>query len=267
MSYEPTNWKTGDVVTSAKLNKIEGGVFEVAEAYEPTVWKTGDVVTSAKLNKIEQALADATAGSWTTVFDGSVTTEHNEQYNDNEATLQVSPTRIADTIKVTFNGQVYECTRQTGKVDYYGTDITAATVDWSTYPFSIAIVGDGWVLFTETAGTYTIKIEASESSGGSSDVNTSVVTIENNLSFQVQANVPYLDSSNMFAFRNILSANSEDELIVPIGANGAICQLVKYRDGSDISMDLISVSGEIDKVEHTLKIMGSGTITINLQSS
>lgn len=26
MSYEPTNWKTGDVVTSAKLNKIENGI-------------------------------------------------------------------------------------------------------------------------------------------------------------------------------------------------------------------------------------------------
>lgn len=26
MTYEPTNWKSGDVVTSAKLNKIEQGI-------------------------------------------------------------------------------------------------------------------------------------------------------------------------------------------------------------------------------------------------
>ena len=26
MAYEPTNWKTGDVVTSAKLNKLENAV-------------------------------------------------------------------------------------------------------------------------------------------------------------------------------------------------------------------------------------------------
>ncbi len=26
MSYEPTNWKTGDIVTSAKLNKLENAV-------------------------------------------------------------------------------------------------------------------------------------------------------------------------------------------------------------------------------------------------
>jgi len=36
MAYEPTTWKSGDVVTSAKLNKIEqgiasGGVLVVAE--------------------------------------------------------------------------------------------------------------------------------------------------------------------------------------------------------------------------------------------
>lgn len=28
MSYEPTEWKTGDVVTSAKLNKLEQGVAD-----------------------------------------------------------------------------------------------------------------------------------------------------------------------------------------------------------------------------------------------
>lgn len=27
MAYEPTNWKSGDVVTAAKLNKIEQGIY------------------------------------------------------------------------------------------------------------------------------------------------------------------------------------------------------------------------------------------------
>ena len=30
MSYEPTNWKDGDLVTSAKLNKIENGFSTIA---------------------------------------------------------------------------------------------------------------------------------------------------------------------------------------------------------------------------------------------
>lgn len=29
MSYEPTNWKKGDVVTAAKLNKLEGAVASI----------------------------------------------------------------------------------------------------------------------------------------------------------------------------------------------------------------------------------------------
>lgn len=32
-------------------------------SYEPTTWKTGDVVTSTKLNKMEQGIADAGGGS------------------------------------------------------------------------------------------------------------------------------------------------------------------------------------------------------------
>ena len=32
MSYEPTTWKAGDTVTSAKLNKIENGLTEIAES-------------------------------------------------------------------------------------------------------------------------------------------------------------------------------------------------------------------------------------------
>ena len=42
MSYEPTNWKSGDIVTSAKLNKLEQGVANSIlivhaemESYEP----------------------------------------------------------------------------------------------------------------------------------------------------------------------------------------------------------------------------------------
>lgn len=29
MSYEPTQWKTGDIVTSAKLNRLENAVANV----------------------------------------------------------------------------------------------------------------------------------------------------------------------------------------------------------------------------------------------
>lgn len=42
MSYEPTNWKTGDVVTSAKLNKLEQGVADAGGSFVTTVTATYD---------------------------------------------------------------------------------------------------------------------------------------------------------------------------------------------------------------------------------
>lgn len=55
-------------------------------SYTPTEWKTGDVVTSAKLNKLEQGVADAGGGgvlvvdnvnvtlseTWQTIYDAIV---------------------------------------------------------------------------------------------------------------------------------------------------------------------------------------------------
>ena len=57
MSYEPTKWQTGDIITLNKLNKLEQGVAAMMEEYDPTVWQIGDTVTSTKLNKLEQAVA------------------------------------------------------------------------------------------------------------------------------------------------------------------------------------------------------------------
>ena len=37
-------------------------------SYTPTEWKTGDVVTSAKLNKLEQGVADAGLGAMVATF-------------------------------------------------------------------------------------------------------------------------------------------------------------------------------------------------------
>lgn len=44
MSYNPTNWQTGDTVTAEKLNKLEGGV-ENAQLPAVTSDDNGDVLT------------------------------------------------------------------------------------------------------------------------------------------------------------------------------------------------------------------------------
>lgn len=52
MSYTPTNWKSGDVVTSAKLNKLEQGVAEAG----------GATIVHVDINSSTAAL-DMTAGA------------------------------------------------------------------------------------------------------------------------------------------------------------------------------------------------------------
>lgn len=63
MSYEPTTWANGDIITATKLNNIESGVQSVSNSYTPTTWVTGDIITATKLNNIEQGIANAGGGS------------------------------------------------------------------------------------------------------------------------------------------------------------------------------------------------------------
>ena len=53
MSYQPTNWSRGDVITSAKLNKIEQGIASggvlVATDIEGTLDKTWQEIHDAAL--------------------------------------------------------------------------------------------------------------------------------------------------------------------------------------------------------------------------
>lgn len=51
MAYEPTNWKTGDIVTAERLNKMEGGIASgrvlVATDTEGTLDKTWQEIHDA----------------------------------------------------------------------------------------------------------------------------------------------------------------------------------------------------------------------------
>lgn len=53
MAYEPTNWKSGDVVTSAKLNKLEQGVANAGGLI------VGMDTTNMTLDKTYREIADA----------------------------------------------------------------------------------------------------------------------------------------------------------------------------------------------------------------
>ena len=57
MSYTPTVWETGDVITAQLLNKMENAIHAILSDYDPTNWADSDIITAEKLNKLENAIA------------------------------------------------------------------------------------------------------------------------------------------------------------------------------------------------------------------
>lgn len=181
MSYEPTEWKNGDIITEQKLNNIETGVRSMNSEYVPTVWENGDIITAEKLNHIEQGIvAGGDTEQWETLFEGEVTTEDVDTINICE--LEYNKVINNDIIKVTFDGTEYMCEKITmPDGNAYG-GITPLGPDFSEYPFGFMSQRNGIlsliIFFTESAGTYSLKIEAQES-GGDSDFSTAEVTVNN----------------------------------------------------------------------------------------
>lgn len=98
-----------------------------------------------------------------TRFDGSVTTAESDGYY--RGTITPESSIAADTAIITFNGTEYECPNiGNSRNPVYGATY-GESFDWSTYPFNIYVINVGNVgVTTETAGTYTLKIEESTSS-------------------------------------------------------------------------------------------------------
>lgn len=128
MAYTKTNWQTGDTITASALNNAEAGI-------ENAQWKTE---TSTQL------------------FSETVTTTAG-QYR-NMGTLSYSDAITADSLTVTFNGTEYICQKVTlsGVTGAYYGGMGENGPDFSEYPF-VVCSGDENVLFTETAGTYTVS--------------------------------------------------------------------------------------------------------------
>ena len=101
MAYEPTNWKTGDVVTSAKLNKLEQGV--AAGSGVPVVHETYDESAGTyTLDKTWQEIYDGIgAGVGYFIFvasaDAGVDVEHRHLYYFSDAYYE--PTDSAYVVK------------------------------------------------------------------------------------------------------------------------------------------------------------------------
>lgn len=148
-------------------------------AYDKHTWTCDEPITVERLNHIEDGIANAGGGECgfeceeeiVTLTEETVTTAVNPEYPDEAAFVDLAYSQLidAETIKVTFNGTVYECEKT---VDTFGNnnygapyDDSILNYDWSEYPFNINSDSGSishTALATETAGTYTVKIEAFE---------------------------------------------------------------------------------------------------------
>lgn len=148
-------------------------------AYDKHTWTCDEPITVERLNHIEDGIAaggDCDCGfeceeRIVTLTEESVTTQKGKDDNFAHGELSYSQFIDADSITVTFDGVEYECPRMAIEDGHneYGAPYNESTNahDWSEYPLAISSsdAGEGAftnILLTETAGTYTVKIEAVE---------------------------------------------------------------------------------------------------------
>lgn len=126
--------------------------------YTPINWQTGDTITAEKMNKIDNRWSAEN----TQIFSETVTAVAQEWGNN--AAFSYNQIINSEVIEVTFNGVKYTCRRTIadGWAFYGGS--TPQGDDFTVYPFGIVSGSDSGtvqnVLITETAGTYTVAVNA-----------------------------------------------------------------------------------------------------------
>lgn len=256
------NWSSGDIVTAANLSSIERGVSAVAEEYTPTTWANGNTVTAAALNNIEQGIANASGSeTWVTLTEESVTTIVEEGEPAAYNSLAYSELITADTIKVIFNGTKYTCNKITNNNRTYYGGVGEQGPDFSEYPFVVvsgtAPSGSYNNFVTESAGTYSIKIEVPQENG-SSDFSTATVTVVNGgmitLPVTQEADPSHEAPAYLMVVGQALEAGTYS---VPL-----------YKGGLMIDLPIgATVSGNIQETGMGYLITGDCTITISDSSS
>lgn len=72
MAYEPTEWKSGDVVTSAKLNKIEGGIVGAEPVVVTATEYSVDDSTVLRLSATWKEIHDAVTAHKLVIIDSTL---------------------------------------------------------------------------------------------------------------------------------------------------------------------------------------------------
>ena len=229
-----------------------GGLFEVKEL---EVTENGTYETKGEMYNKVIVNVEGGGGSWQTVFEGSVETIQNEEGTYAGGTIEGLPTLVGDIIKVTFNGTEYELP----KTQYgYGT-VGQSGPEFSEYPLFISTAGNPYMLFTQTAGTYTLKIEEQQS-GGSSDFSTAEVTFIS-VSNTYGANATTVDNDGIKHETYEVSPQNPVTVTVPLykGKNILPITCIQGNDESYMPTTEGSVVFDLDSFGYI--VTGNGSIT------
>ena len=129
MSYTPINWQTGDTITAEKMNKMDNG------------WGVGTIQ----------------------LFSETVTTRDSGQGFATSNLSFTASDQPPEMLTVTFNGVDYQLQRIEIDDGVFGYgEVGQSGPDFTNYPFFLMIMLSDWaVLYTATAGTYTISATGS----------------------------------------------------------------------------------------------------------
>lgn len=161
MTYQPTNWKTGDVITEGKLNNIESGItnndsqIEIIQSNENDLYGEVSSLQADLVNKQDKL----TAGTGIDITDNIIsttTTSGIPSYDYNNALLVqsgfIAPTSGLLEVWIGSPGAnpKYDCTFKINNQEFYNAVSSTAGVG-ETYPLS---TGD---TLTIVAATATVK--------------------------------------------------------------------------------------------------------------
>ena len=214
--------------------------------------------------------------SWSTFFEGEITAE--EQDDDiYGAPLSESDYINADKIKVTFNGIEYECNKTVaeGDANIYGGSINEEYKPvFSNCPFIIASsLDNGALLFTESPGTHSIKIEVLQESESSGDWSTAEVTIINHTAISGTVRCAMVEDYIFITDITIPKANGKTN--PPYST--VICHIPLYKNKYELSSSSLYFSEDFNSVERNISgnivedgsenfITGDCTITLTIGS-
>lgn len=213
-----------------------------------------DIVVARKLSG-----GGGGGGSWTVLTEEAVTTVAGSRGNMGELSY-IFTSEPPETLRITFDGTAYECEAIVNGNNYLYGGIGPSGPDFSQYPFAIQANAELITIFTETAGTYTVKLEEQQG-GGSSDFSTAQVTIIDNTSYEHE--------HSFDNFVNVDNGAPEGGVTIYGGSQRTVTAVLyqghlhTYIETSDTITATGGIEVEADSGFVDLYITGDCTITIS----